>query len=173
MPLIRKPSTPAPGPTLDAVSALAALENGSDDERWAAARVAGDMPGGVQALGRALAREPDRRVREAIFTGLARAASDESVEVVVSFLRSDDAQLRTGALDALQAMKGAVRSQVPRLLRDDDIDVRLLACELARNLPGDDATRLLCELLEEETEPNVCASALEVLGEVGGPAALP
>ena len=38
---------------------------------------------------------------------------------------------------------------------------------------GEESARLLCELLDAELEANVCASAVEVLAEVGGPAALP
>ena len=45
--------------------------------------------------------------------------------------------------------------------------LRLLACELTRNLPSGEAARLLCGLLEHEAEPNVCAAAVEVLAEVG------
>lgn len=152
---------------------LTALANGTDDERWTAARAAPEVPGGVQALGRALSTEHNARVREAIFTGMARVANAESVELVLPFLRSDDANLRTGALDALRAMKGVVAPYMAQLLRDDDADVRLLACELGRNLPGEDATSLLCGLLDSELDPNVCASAVEVLAEVGGPEALP
>ena len=51
--------------------------------------------------------------------------------------------------------------------------MRLLACELVRTLPSEDASGLLCALIDAELEPNVCASAIEVLAEVGGPEALP
>ena len=70
-------------------------------------------------------------------------------------------------------MKNIVSPYVPRLLDDSDADVRLLACEIVRNLPGEEASRHLCGLLEVEREANVCASAIEVLAEVGGPEALP
>jgi HEAT repeat protein len=173
MPLVRKPPAPVKLPTVDAALAFEALEKGTDDERWAAARVVPELPGGVAALGRALGSENDKRVREAILTSLARAGSGESVEALLPFLRSDEAHLRTGALDALSAMKGAVGPYLSGLLRDEDADVRLLACELARNLPEDAAERLLCALLDKESEANVCAAALEVLAEVGGPEALP
>ena len=173
MPLVRKPSKSAALPTVDASSAFSALENGSEDERWAAARLVSGMPGGVAALARALAAEKDRRVREAILTNLARTGTAECVEALLPFVRSDDAQLRTGALDALRATKDAVRPYLPRLFSDADADVRLLACELARNLPAGEAARLLCELLEGETEPNVCAAAVEVLAEVGDSESLP
>ena len=52
-------------------------------------------------------------------------------------------------------------------LADGDPDVRILATELARNMPAADATHLLCGLLEHEQHPNVCAAAVEVLAEVG------
>ena len=173
MPLIRKPSPSVAPPALDAATSLAALENGTDDERWAAARVVSQMPGGVAALAKAIKSERDLRVREAILTSLARTGTPEGMEALLPFVRSDDAQLRTGALDALRATKEGVRPYLPQLLHDRDADVRLLACELARNLPADEASRFLCDLLDAETEPNVCAAAVEVLAEVGGPAALP
>jgi HEAT repeat protein len=158
---------------VDAASVFAALEKGTDDERWAAARVMSELPGGVAALGRALRSERDIRVREAILTSLARTGSGESVEALLPFLRSDEANVRTGALDALSTMRDAVGPYLPGLLDDRDPDVRVLACELARNLPGEGAARLLCELLDAEIEANVCAAAVEVLAEIGGPEALP
>jgi len=173
MPLIRKSQQSPPTTPLDSASVLTALASGTADERWAAARAAPDVPAGAKALGEALVTENDVRVREAIFTSLARICTPESVELVLPYLRSDDAALRTAALDALHAMKAAVHPYLAQLLGDHDVDVRLLACELARNLPSGDATRLLCELLESELEPNVCASAVEVLAEVGGAEALP
>ena len=164
---------PASSPAVDAASVFASLENGTDDERWAAARLVAQMTGGVAALAKALASERDRRVREAILTSLARTGTPEAVQALLPWVRSDDAQLRTGALDALRATKDAVRAYLPSLFRDRDVDVRLLACELARNLPAEEASRVLCELLDRETEPNVCGAAVEVLAEVGGPEALP
>ena len=136
-------------------------------------RAAAERPDGLALLADALARESDPRVREAIFTGLARLATPESAAVVVPYLRSDDANLRTGAVDALRAMPQACRPHLPALLADSDADVRLLSCELARGLPDEEANRLLCDLLERETEKNVCAAAIEVLAEIGRPEALP
>jgi HEAT repeat protein len=59
------------------------------------------------------------------------------------------------------------------LLRDNDTDVRILAIELVRGMPPADATRLLCNVLEQEGHPNVCASAVDALAELGTPEALP
>lgn len=167
MPLVRKPLSPAqPAPR-------ASLEGTTSDERWAAARAAAGKPDGAILLASALSTEREPRVREAIFTSLARIATPESAAAVVAYLRSDDASLRTGAIDALRAMPAAASVHLPRLLADPDADVRLLTCELARGLPVIEANRLLCELLEVEIEKNVCAAAIEVLAEIGRPEALP
>jgi hypothetical protein len=172
MPLIRKTAVPVTaGP--DLAAARAKLTGGTDDERWEAARALADSPDGASALGAALGLERNARVREAMFTGLARIATPACVDFVLPFVRSDDAQLRTGALDALRAMKTAINAYMPALLADADADVRLLACELARNLPGDDPARMLAGLLDAEMQPNVCAAAVEVLTEIGGPEVLP
>ena len=77
----------------------------------------------MAVLASALSRESDPRVREAIFTGLARIATAESAAAVVPYLRSDDASLRTGAIDALRAMPRLRAAHLPLLLADPDADV--------------------------------------------------
>jgi HEAT repeat protein len=148
------------------------LRDGDIDERWSAARGL-TTPEGVAALAEALALETEPRVREAILTSLARIGTAECARAVIPHIRSDDASVRTGALDALMAMPQAVGASLPDLLDDRDPDVRLLACELVRAVPGPEAVGLLCRLIEQESEPNVCTSAIEVLAEAGGPEALP
>ena len=101
MPLIRKPSPP-PRPAAARCRLACARARATSAGRRCARRPG--SPDGVALLAAALARESDPRVREAIFTGLARIATPESAAAVVPYLRSDDASLRTGALDALRAM---------------------------------------------------------------------
>ena len=173
MPLVRKPGGNPPSTATAAGAALGKRASVHADERWAAARAAADVPGSTTALAGALRHEGDPRVREAMFTSLALIGTRESADEVISFLRSDSANLRAGALDALRTMTGNMRELLPRLLGDRDADIRILSCELTRNLPGPDATTLLCSLLADEHEANVCAAAIDVLAEVGGPAALP
>jgi HEAT repeat protein len=172
MPLIRKdptqPAQPQAGPDQHT-----ALTSGSSEERWAAARALSRGPDAVTVLGPALATERDPRVREAIFTGLTTQNSAAAVEVLLPYLRSDDAATRTGVLDALGAMPQMAAAYLPAMLGDADSDVRLLSCEIARRLPAAQATLLLCTLLEREEAVNVVAAAVEVLSEVGEPAALP
>lgn len=173
MPLIRKDTTEPTAPRHGATDLVAALKSDSADARWSAARGLAASPEGVDALSDALRVETDPRVREAMFTSLARLATPRAAAVAAPYLRSDDAEVRTGALDALRAMPRAARSELPALLEDDDADVRLLACEIVRGLPSADALGLLGALLDRETEVNVCAAAVEVVAEIGDPTILP
>lgn len=170
MPLVRKgsQSPPPPPPSLG----RDALLNGSKEERWSAARTM-TQHGDVPALGEALSKEGDASVREAIFTSLCRIGTVESAGAIVDCVRSDDASVRRGALDALRSMPQAAASHLPGLLADDEDDVRLLSCEIARELPSDQATALLSELLRREQSANVCGAAVEVLTEVGTEGAVP
>ena len=173
MPLVRR-QTDTPTQAAPSVpDLLSSLGDSAAEVRFAAARDLAQAPGGVEALGAALGREVDERVREAILTSLTRAGAAEAVRALSPHLRSDDAALRRGTLDALRAMGRATRPFLAELLNDADPDVRLLACEIVRELPSVEATPLLCELLEREHEVNVCASAIEVIAEVGSAAALP
>jgi len=148
------------------------LASASPDERWVAARAARD-PVSIPSLGEALAHERDARVREAIFTALARIGTPESAKVVLRYLRLDDANTRAGAMDALRAMQHASQPHLPALLADSDPDVRLLACDLVRDAGGTDGPRWLYALIETEPQANVCAAAVEALGEIGDERALP
>jgi HEAT repeat protein len=170
MPLVRNPSAKSrSGVPVDVATGL---KSASVEERWSAARSAGD-PASVVPLTEALSLEKDARVREAIFTAFARIATRESALAVTPYLRADDASIRTGALDALRAMPRAAEASLPQLLTDGDPDVRLLACELARPMNNAESVRLLCELLEREAEANVCAAAVEVLAEIADRNAAP
>ncbi len=171
MPLIRKAPDETAKAAKPAVDITAGLADASSDVRWAAARAAADRPEAVSVLAQALAHEGDGRVREAIFTAFARIATPESILAVLTYIRSDDAGLRTGALDALRSMPAAAEPYLPQLLADSDSDVRLLACDLARVMTG--AQELLCGLVETDPQANVCAAAVEVLAEIGTPDAIP
>jgi HEAT repeat protein len=173
VPLIRSSSVNPPSPQAAAETIERNLEQGTSEQRWDAARVAAQLPDGLRLLSHAMSVERDPRVREAILTSLARIGTPESADVILPDLRSDDAQLRTAALDALRAMPSATGVHLPKLLRDADPDVRLLACDLVRGQSATDAGRLLGEVLARDSKANVCAAAVEVLAEIGSPNLLP
>jgi HEAT repeat protein len=170
MPLIRKPAIPSPADTPADSADL--LRSGATDERWSAARRL-TRPQDVAVLREALSTEREPHVRETILSSLARISTPESAGAVIPYIRSEDASYRTGALDALLTMPEAVRTKLPELLGDTDSDVRLLACELVRVMPGPEPAGLLCALIDKDADANVCAAAIEVLAEIGGVDALP
>jgi HEAT repeat protein len=171
MPLIRKDPalTPAPG-TPDS---RGDLKSANTETRWTAARLLAKDPSSATALGDALAVETDARVREALFTSLAHIRTPDAMGAILPHLRSADAAIRAGALDALSSVPQAVESHLPKLLADPDPDVRVLVCDIVRRLPGPVACRYLCDLLARETQANVCGAAVDALSEVGDRSALP
>ena len=171
MPLVRGKKGGASGETSG--SPQGALDSPDADSRWTAARALTGQADAVPALAAALSREPVSRVREAMMTALIRIGNAASIEVILPYLRSQDASVRAAAIEALQALPDAIAPFMTPLLNDGDSDVRLLATELARNMEAAEATRLLCEMIEREHHPNVCAAAIDVLTEVGTPDALP
>ncbi len=174
MPLRRTAeSGPARSEAVSVDRLAASLAEGSTEERWHAARALGASADGTAALARALRTEQDARVREAILTSLIRLGTPESVDAVLPLLRSDEASLRTAALDALRGMSAEIEPALPILLADPDPDVRVLSCDLAREVPAAAANGLLCALLEREQQANVCAAAIDVLAEIGDATSLP
>lgn len=176
MPFIKRGSPPPLDevkPSAPSESQFAALSSESADARWSAARTLGGVASAVPALAAALHDEQDQRVREALMTALMRVGDEASVRALLPYLRAQNAAQRSAAIEALQALPGAMSPFMATLLNDADTDVRILATELARNMPAGEATRVLCGLLEREMHPNVCGAAIEVLAEVGTREAVP
>ena len=173
MPLIKGGGKAVNKPADSTSAQRAALTNADADTRWKAARALAGQANAVPDLAAALAIEPVQRVREAIMTALLRVGDEASVKAMLPHLRAEDAGLRAAAIEALQGLPEAVGPFMQTLFADADSDVRLLATELARNMPEAEATRLLCALIEHEQHPNVCAAAIDVLTEVGTPDAIP
>jgi len=168
MPLIRKPATqPEPAAPADWHASAAQLQSGTPDERWSAARALADAPQSAAALSEALATQTDPRLREAIFTSLARHNSALAFDVLLHHLRSDDASLRSGALSAMALMPDIITQRLDALLHDEDPDIRIAACDLARHIP---AAATLTAILATEPLVNVCAAAIDVLADIGTPA---
>jgi len=173
MPLVRRDIARPTTASADEAAARDALRSADPDMRWNAARALGADPASVASLAAALSTEPVPRVREAIMTALMRIGNEESVKALLPYLREQDAARRGAAIEALQALPDVTAPFLSALLQDADSDVRILAVELVRTMPAAEATRLLCEVLAHEPHPNVCASAIDALAEVGTRDALP
>jgi HEAT repeat protein len=148
---------------------LAQLRGGDAEQRRWAARDLAAHPQAAATLGEQLLREPLPEVREAIFTTLAGLSSDASAAALLPLLRSEDAQLRNGAIEALAGMPQAVGPRIAGLLRDADPDVRIFTVNLLGELHHPQVTAWLLQVLAQESQVNVVAAAVEVLAEVGSP----
>jgi HEAT repeat protein len=175
MPLKKRESSHAPagGAPEPLEVVVAELRHPDPERRWSAARRLGERPGAAAALAAALPGEADPRILEAIFTSLIRLGGEESAPFLLPLLRSDEAALRLGAIEALQAMPAVLAAHIEALLADPDSDVRIFAVELTRKMPAEQAMALLCRMLDREDHPNACAAVVDVLAEIGSAAAAP
>lgn len=172
MPLVKKTlADPKPADGLQAL--IARLQSAKPEDRWEAARQLAAFPESLPALAALLAREPDERVREAALTSLAQRNNVESFDIILNYLRADDASLRTAALDALKLMPDIAGDRLEALLADADVDIRVLACDLARVVPPGISQKSLAAILATDQKINVCAAAIDLLAEIGTPEILP
>lgn len=140
--------------------------------RWAARDLAA-FPDAAAALVARLGREADATVREAILISLTVIGSRTAVEGLVDCLRSEDAGLRNEAIEAMKNLPEAVAPIMAGLLADPDPDVRIFAVNVLESLRHPDVEQWLIEVISEDEHVNVCATAVDLLGEVGTEAAVP
>jgi len=140
--------------------------------RWAA-RDLGAHPEAAAALGARLVVETDSSVRSALFSSLARLGGDEVVTAVLPLLRSEDPELRNGAIEVLSGLPDAVAPHIDALLRDGDSDVRIFTVNLLGDLHHVRVVAWLERVLTQDAAVNVVGAALEVLAEVGEAGSLP
>jgi HEAT repeat protein len=167
MPLIRSaaitPDAPAEIPELRRDQ----LAGNDVDERRRAARALSGDPAAASVLAARLAVEPDPRVRDALFGSLIDIGGTRAAQLLAPFIRSDDAGLRGGAIEALKHLGSDAALVLDALMSDPDTDVRILAIEITRAWPSDLAMPRLRRVFEHESHVNVCAAAVDVATEVG------
>jgi HEAT repeat protein len=140
--------------------------------RWAARDLA-SYPEATDALFQQLMVEKVPSVREAIFTSLTLIGTREVVEGLMELLRSDDASLRNEAIEAMKNLPEAVSPVMESLLADPDSDVRIFAINILESLKHPNVEKWLIEVLRDEEHVNVCAAAIDLLGEVGSEMTIP
>jgi HEAT repeat protein len=140
--------------------------------RWAARDLAA-YPEAAAALVERLKREDDASVREAILTTLTQLGDPAAVAGMVDCLRSDDAALRNEAIEAMKALPDDVAPIMGGLLADADPDVRIFAVNILESLRHPRVEEWLIGVIESDPHLNVCATAVDLLGEVGTEKARP
>ena len=132
----------------------------------------------ADALVSRLKREDKTTVREAILTTLIRLDDPSATAGLADCLRSEDAALRNEVIEALGEMAASEdkANTVPpvllSLLADTDPDVRIFAVNIIESSRHPDAERWLIEVIERDVHVNVCATAVDLLCEVGTEAAI-
>jgi HEAT repeat protein len=156
----------------------ALLESAGASDRRHAAREMLHCPNAANALVSRLKREGEIAVREAILTSLIRLDDPSATAGLADCLRSEDAALRNEAIEALRelAASGDQANALPpvllSLLADPDPDVRIFAVNIIESARHPDAERWLIEVIERDAHVNVCATAVDLLCEVGTEAAI-
>lgn len=183
MPLSRtdSDSTPAaavpeaPG-TVD--EARTRLGDADANVRRRAARAFVDLGGDPAVLCRHLEDEDNLAVIEMAMTALVEAATGpdgdaaarrDTVEALVSLLRSENASVRVQTITALQEMPDETAAFVPGLLADPDPDVRILTANLLQDFAHPETHAWLRGILRTDTHVNVCMAAVEAVAETGTP----
>jgi len=156
----------------DYTGLVASLEDANPTaRRWAARDLAGCTEAAPALIGR-LEREPDAAVREAIIVSLTQIGDAVTVQGLVKCLRSDDAALRNEAIEAMGHLPDTVAPVMAGLLADPEADVRIFAVNVLESLRHRDVEQWLIEVISEDAHINVCATAVDLLGEVGTAAAV-
>ena len=151
---------------------LAGLEADNPTARRWAARDLVNCPDVAAALVERLKREEDLSVREVILTTLTRLGDSTAVAGLVDCLHSEDTALRNEAIEAMKQLPDEVATIMQELLADPDPDVRIFAVNILESLRHPDVESWLIEVIETDAHVNVCATALDLLSEVGTEAAL-
>ena len=134
--------------------------------RWAVRDLV-QHPGAVVALTNQLQIENDASVRKAILLALTQSGSREAIDGLVHCLRSEDVGLRNEAIEAMKLMPDSVAPLMNSLLHDADPDVRIFSVNVLESLKHPNVEQWLIDVISHDDHINVCATAVDLLVEVG------
>lgn len=134
--------------------------------RWAARDLA-DCKQASVALVECLRREQDMSVREIILSTLTCLGDEDAINGLVDCLRSEDAALRNESIEVMKQLPDEVAPIMLELLHDADPDVRIFAVNILESLRHPQVEAWLIEVITQDPVVNVCATALDLLVEVG------
>jgi HEAT repeat protein len=146
---------------------LKSLEDDNATTRRWAARDLIHCPDAAAALVGRLKREAELSVREVILSSLTQLGDATAVAGLVDCLRSDDAALRNEAVEAMKQLPDEVAPMMQGLLADADPDVRIFTVNVLESLCHPEVETWLIEVISTDAHINVCATAVDLLSEVG------
>jgi HEAT repeat protein len=149
-----------------------ALEDADAAGRRQAAREIAECPDAPAALVGRLKREQDAAVREVILTTLVRLHAPSAVGGLVECLRSENTALRNEVIETFKQLGNAVAPVLRSLLADPNPDIRIFAVNILDSEMHPEMETWLIEVIERDAHVNVCATAVDLLCEVGTEAAI-
>ncbi|WP_353684299.1 HEAT repeat domain-containing protein [Thermodesulfovibrio sp. 3907-1M] len=149
------------------------LSSSNPTERRWAARDLTQYEGASGYLIAQLMKEKDISVRELIISSLIAIGDEKAIEGLIDCLKSDDAHLRNSAIEALKQIPDKVAPHIERLLNSSEPDVRIFTINILESLRHPDVIKWLIEVIERDENVNVCATALDLLAEIGTEKAIP
>ena len=176
MALVKREATQSAGPGAPKQQSCeelaAALEDAEAAIRRHAARDIAHCPHAATKLVSRLNREQDVAVREAILNTLARLNDPSAVSGLVDCLRSEDVALRNEVIETFKHMNDEAVPVLRSLLADSDPDVRIFVVNILDSARHPEVESWLIEVIERDAHVNVCATAVDLLCEVGTEAAI-
>jgi len=115
--------------------------------------------------------ETDVNVQARLIGALADIGDAMAIERLLDCLRGEDIALRNAAIDALRTLPQAAAPVIARLLNDPEPDVRIFGINALEGVRHPDVEAWLIDVIRDDEHVNVCAAAVELLGEIGGAAA--
>ena len=134
--------------------------------RWAVRDLV-NFPNASDVLVARLKIEEDASVRTAILSTLAQLGDEIALDGLVMCLRSDEASLRNEAIEVLKAIPDEVGPIINTLLDDSDSDVRIFTINILESLRHEHVEQWLIRVIDNDDQVNVCATAVDLLSEVG------
>jgi HEAT repeat protein len=164
---VRSSKKAAPAGPQNREKLVAELEDSDATVRRHAAQKITPCLDASSALISRLKREENTAVREAILNSLLRL-HDPSIAIgLADCLRSEDVALRNDVIEAFKQLGNDAAPILHSLLTDPDPDVRIFAVNILNSEHYPDAEHWLIEVIERDAHVNVCASAVDLLCEVG------
>jgi len=149
-----------------------ALEDSDPTVRRHAAQKITSCLDAATALVSRLKREVNTAVREAILNSLLQLHDPSIGSGLADCLRSEDAALRNDVIEAFRQLGAEIAPTLRSLLADPDPDVRIFVVNILNSERHPDVEQWLIEVIERDAHVNVCATAVDLLCEVGTEASI-
>ena len=151
----------------DLTSLIDDLQNeAADVRRWAARDLSNNLEARRALLDR-IDVEHEPMVLEALFSAIEDMCDEEVAGEVLIKLKSEDAQVRNGAIELLQNKPVLFASHVNELLNDEDSDVRIFSVDVIGAIRHPDAALWLHDVVLNDKNINVVGTAIDKLSEIG------